>query len=65
VALAARFDSLAQVVLGTTLGMMIANAPAVWLGEKLADHISMKAVRITAAVLFIGFGMLTLFGTSS
>jgi len=65
VALAARFDSLVQVVLGTTLGMMIANAPAVWLGEKLADRIPLKAVRITAAVVFIGFGVLTLFGASS
>ncbi|MGZ8204094.1 MAG: TMEM165/GDT1 family protein [Burkholderiales bacterium] len=65
VALAARFDSLAQVVLGTTLGMMIANAPAVWLGENLADRIPMKAVRIAAAALFIGFGTLTLFGISS
>ena len=65
VALAARFDSLAQVVIGTTLGMMIANAPAVWLGEKLAHRIPMKAVRITAAALFIGFGVLTLFGIAS
>ncbi|MFO1206077.1 MAG: TMEM165/GDT1 family protein [Burkholderiales bacterium] len=63
VALAARFDSLAQVVIGTTLGMMIANAPAVWLGDKLAERIPMKAVRIAAAALFIGFGVLTLSGT--
>jgi len=63
VALAARFDALVQVVLGTTLGMMIANAPAVWLGDQLADRIPMRAVRITAAVLFIAFGILTLFGT--
>ena len=65
VALAARFDSLVQVVIGTTLGMMIANAPAVWLGDKLAERIPMRAVRITAAVLFIGFGVLTLFGSAS
>lgn len=64
VALAARFDSLTQVVLGTTLGMMIANAPAVWLGDKLAERIPMRAVRITAAVLFIGFGVLTLVGSA-
>jgi putative Ca2+/H+ antiporter (TMEM165/GDT1 family) len=65
VALAARFDSLVQVVLGTTLGMMIANAPAVWLGERLADRIPMRAVRIAAALLFMGFGLLTLFGAPS
>jgi putative Ca2+/H+ antiporter (TMEM165/GDT1 family) len=53
-----------QVVLGTTLGMMIANAPAVWLGEKLALRISMRAVRICAAALFIGFGVLTLIGAA-
>jgi putative Ca2+/H+ antiporter (TMEM165/GDT1 family) len=65
VALAARFDALTQVVIGTTLGMMIANAPAVWLGEKLADRIPMRAVRIVAATLFVGFGLLTLFGAAS
>jgi putative Ca2+/H+ antiporter (TMEM165/GDT1 family) len=62
VALAARFDSLYQVVLGTTLGMMIANIPAVWVGEKLAQKIPMKAVRMTAAAMFMVFGALTLWG---
>jgi putative Ca2+/H+ antiporter (TMEM165/GDT1 family) len=60
VALAARFDALAQVIVGTTLGMMIANVPAVWIGDRLAQQIPMKAVRILAAVLFILFGVLTL-----
>jgi len=60
VALAARFDSLALVVLGTTIGMMLANVPAVWIGEKLATRIPMKAVRILAATLFLAVGMLTL-----
>ena len=60
VALAARFDSLALVVLGTTIGMMLANVPAVWIGEKLATRIPMKAVRILAATLFLVVGMLTL-----
>jgi Ca2+/H+ antiporter, TMEM165/GDT1 family len=62
VALAARFDALYQVVLGTTLGMMIANVPAVWVGEKLAQKIPMKAVRMTAAAMFILFGALNLWG---
>jgi len=62
VALAARFDSLAAVVAGTTLGMMLANVPAVFVGEKLAAHLPMKAIRLAAAGLFIVTGVLTLLG---
>jgi Ca2+/H+ antiporter, TMEM165/GDT1 family len=64
VALAARFDSLAPVVIGTTIGMMLANVPAVWIGEKLALKIPMKAVRIVAAALFMAVGALTLWSAS-
>jgi putative Ca2+/H+ antiporter (TMEM165/GDT1 family) len=60
IALAARFDALAPVILGTTLGMMLANIPAVWIGEKLARRVPMKAVRLMAAGLFIIVGILTL-----
>ena len=60
VALAARFDSLAAVVMGTTLGMLIANAPAVWLGEVLAQKVDMKWMRRIAALLFVLLGVLTL-----
>jgi putative Ca2+/H+ antiporter (TMEM165/GDT1 family) len=60
VALAARFDALAAVVLGTTLGMIIANAPAVWLGEALAQRVNMKWMRWLAAALFVLLGVLTL-----
>lgn len=60
VALAARFEALAQVVVGTTLGMMIANVPAVWIGDRLAQQIPMKAVRLGAAALFIAVGALTI-----
>lgn len=60
VALAARFDTLAAVILGTTLGMMIANVPAVWIGERVAQRIPMKAVRLLAAALFVATGILTL-----
>jgi putative Ca2+/H+ antiporter (TMEM165/GDT1 family) len=63
VALAARFDALAQVIIGTTLGMMIANIPAVWIGDRLAEKTPMKAVRILAAALFILTGVLTLSNT--
>ena len=60
VALAARFDSLAAVVMGTTLGMLLANAPAVWLGEVLAQKVDMKWMRRIAAALFVLLGVLTL-----
>lgn len=60
VALAARFDSLTSVVMGTTVGMMIANAPAVWIGEALADRINMKVIRCVAASSFVALGLWTL-----
>ena len=63
IALAARFDQLALVILGTTLGMMLANIPAVWVGETLAQKIPMKPVRILAATLFIIVGMLTIWNS--
>jgi Ca2+/H+ antiporter, TMEM165/GDT1 family len=62
VALAARFDNLGAVVLGTTLGMMLADVPAVIIGEKLAARLPMKAIRLTAAGLFMLTGALTLLG---
>ncbi len=60
VALAARYPSLVSVVLGTTLGMMIANVPAVWMGEALAHRVNMKWMRWVAAGLFVLLGALTL-----
>jgi putative Ca2+/H+ antiporter (TMEM165/GDT1 family) len=60
VALAARFDDLVAVVMGTTLGMLIANAPAVWLGETLAHRVDMTWMRRIAAALFVALGVLTL-----
>jgi putative Ca2+/H+ antiporter (TMEM165/GDT1 family) len=60
VALAARYDSLVAVVLGTTLGMMIANVPAVWIGEALAHRVNMKVMRGVAAGLFVILGVLAL-----
>ena len=65
VALAARFDALATVVVGTTIGMMLANVPAVWIGEKLAARIPMKAVRLLAATLFVVVGIITLWSASA
>jgi putative Ca2+/H+ antiporter (TMEM165/GDT1 family) len=60
IALGARYPNLAAVVLGTTLGMMIANVPAVLLGEALAHRVPMRAVRWAAAALFVAVGLLTL-----
>jgi len=60
IALAARYDSLVAVVLGTTFGMLLANAPAVWIGERLADRVNMKAMRWVAAALFWALGIVTL-----
>ena len=62
VALAARYDALLSVVMGTTLGMMLANVPAVWIGEGLAHRINMKTMRRIAAALFFLLGALTLIG---
>ena len=56
VALSARFDAVLLVTAGTTLGMMIANVPAVYLGQALVERISLKAVRWIAAALFVATG---------
>ena len=62
VGLAARFEQFYPVVLGTTLGMMLANIPAVLIGDRIADKLPVKAIRITAAVVFALIGVLTLAG---
>ena len=61
VALAARFGDLLPVVAGTTLGMMIADVPAVFLGDRAASKIPMKLVHGTAAAMFAVIGVLALF----
>ncbi len=63
VALGARYEALWTVVVGTTLGMMIANVPAVLIGEQLASRIRMGAVRKIAAGLFFVTALLALLGT--
>ncbi|WP_374572259.1 TMEM165/GDT1 family protein [Acinetobacter sp.] len=57
VALAARFDSLFWVMAGTTLGMMIANAPAVFAGNKLADKLPISLIHKIGAVVFLLIGV--------
>jgi putative Ca2+/H+ antiporter (TMEM165/GDT1 family) len=60
VALAARYAEVAQVVLGTTFGMMLANVPAVLLGDEIAQRVSMRLVQGIAAAIFAVLGVLTL-----
>jgi putative Ca2+/H+ antiporter (TMEM165/GDT1 family) len=60
VALAARFDSLVAVVCGTTLGMMLANVPAVLLGEAAAKKVPVHIVHRVAAAMFLVLGALVL-----
>ena len=61
VALAARYTDLAAVVAGTTLGMLLANVPAVLLGDVVAKKVSMPLVHGVAAAIFALLGVLTLF----
>jgi len=60
VALAARFDSVFWVMLGTTLGMMLANAPAVFLGDKLANRLPISLIHKIGATIFLVIGVATL-----
>ena len=57
IALAARFQSIALVAAGTTIGMMLANAPAVFIGEALAEKLPMKWIRLIAAAAFAAIGV--------
>ena len=60
VALAARYSDLVAVVAGTTLGMMLANVPAVLLGDVVAKKVPMRLVHGIAAAIFAVLGVLTL-----
>ena len=59
IALAAQYSDVLSVVLGTTLGMMMANAPAVYLGNRFAQRLPTKIIHIIAAIIFIAIGALT------
>ncbi len=61
VALAARYPDLLAVVAGTTLGMMLANVPAVLLGDQISRKVSMTWVHAVAGAIFAVLGVLTLF----
>ena len=65
VAMAAHYAAPLMVVIGTTLGMLIADVPAVFVGDKLANKIPMKLVHAIAAAIFAALGVATLLGAGS
>lgn len=65
VALAAQYQNLIAVVAGTTLGMMVANVPAVIMGDKIADKMPVKLVHRIAAAIFAFLGVATLLGAGA
>jgi len=65
VAMAAHYATPLMVVIGTTLGMLIADVPAVFVGDKLASRIPMKLVHSIAAAIFALLGVATLLGAGS
>lgn len=65
VAMAVHYAAPLMVVIGTTLGMLIADVPAVFVGDKLANRIPMRLVHGVAAAIFAGLGVLTLMGAGA
>jgi putative Ca2+/H+ antiporter (TMEM165/GDT1 family) len=65
VAMAAHYAAPLLVVIGTTLGMLIADVPAVFLADKLANKIPMKLVHSIAAGIFAILGIATLLGAGA
>ena len=65
VALAAHYGTPVLVVIGTTLGMLLADVPAVIVGDKLSARIPMRLVHSVAAAIFLLLGVVTLFGLGS
>ena len=61
VALAARFQDIALVTAGTTVGMMLANVPAVLFGDVLARRLSLPVMRACAATAFTALGLVVIF----
>jgi putative Ca2+/H+ antiporter (TMEM165/GDT1 family) len=65
IALAAHYGTPLLVILGTTLGMLIADVPAVFIGDRLATKIPMKLVHSIAAAIFAVLGVVTLLGAGA
>jgi Ca2+/H+ antiporter, TMEM165/GDT1 family len=57
IALAAQYRAVLEVAAGTTLGMMLANTPAVLFGDRIVERISLKATRMAGALLFLVLGL--------
>ncbi|PUE50342.1 hypothetical protein B9Z47_00805 [Limnohabitans sp. 2KL-1] len=62
VMLAAQYNAWFMVVAGTTLGMMLANAPVVWLGDAITKRVPLRMVHIVSAVIFAILGVIALSG---
>jgi putative Ca2+/H+ antiporter (TMEM165/GDT1 family) len=60
VMLAAQYQAWGWVVAGTTLGMMLANAPVVWLGDKITKLVPLRVVHVVSALIFLGLGLFAL-----
>ena len=61
VMLAAKYETFIGVVAGTTLGMMLANAPVVWFGERITRRVPMRTVHSVSALVFVVLGLLAFF----
>jgi putative Ca2+/H+ antiporter (TMEM165/GDT1 family) len=60
VMLAAQYSGWLWVVAGTTLGMMLANAPVVWLGDRITRRVPLRTVHMVSAAIFLVLGVLAL-----
>jgi Ca2+/H+ antiporter, TMEM165/GDT1 family len=56
VMLAAQYNAWAAVVAGTTLGMMVANVPVVWFGDRVTRRVPIRVVHLVSALIFAGLG---------
>jgi putative Ca2+/H+ antiporter (TMEM165/GDT1 family) len=62
VALAAQYPQWAAVVAGTTLGMMLANVPVVWFGDRLVKKVPLRVVHVISALIFLALGLAAILG---
>ena len=65
IALGAQYEPLFAVVIGTTLDMMIANAPVVFFGDAITRRVPIKAVHAVAALIFAALGVFALWGANT
>lgn len=65
IAMAAKYAELGAVVMGSTLGMMVANVPVVFLGERIVKRLPLKTIRWIAAGMFAAMGIAVLLGVGS